>query len=86
MKTNQVDIATEVMKGLLRGGLTITDFAAALNNTFVHAEIFYETGQDMDNDDILLGKLYEGIEKFKEAARMIRKYDGGEVKEPKKKK
>ena len=74
-----VNIATETIKGLLRGGIHVGELASALNNAFCHGDIFNETDQLIDDDDILMGELFAGIEKFSDAAKRIVNYDGGDV-------
>jgi hypothetical protein len=70
-----VDMASETIKGMLRGGLSIKQLGAALHNTFYHGEIFGEIGMELDDKDKLLGDLYKGIEEFSKGAQKIEEFN-----------
>ena len=67
-------LAEEIIRGVVSkiGPLA---FAVALNNAFTHGAVLEENNYDFSNDQ--LGRLYEGIDIFLEAARSIEEeYDG----------
>ena len=70
MNVNNVEITKSVIHGLLNGGVSITEFAAGLNNAFVHGEIFNQNNQPIETEHLV--ELYDGIDRFTEAAKKIK--------------
>ena len=70
-KAARVDVVDETIKGFLRSGISLTEFAAGLNNAFFHGKILADCGYDLDDEDKNLGELYKGIEQFSKAAKLF---------------
>ena len=62
----QIKAIEAAIKGWLQAGIHPHVIAAALNNAFFHGEAIAAGGQH-ECDDQILGEMYEGIDKFRDA-------------------
>ena len=78
IETAKIDVAEGVLFSLIRD-IGPSGFATALNNACCHGDVFCVDGTALDDNDVLLGEWYEGIEKLLETAKRIEKFNNGEL-------
>lgn len=70
-KNGEVDMVRDVVKVWINNGISPRIVMSGVHNAFVHGQILLDNGFDLDEDDKILGELFDGFDICQKAMKKL---------------
>lgn len=72
IEMRHADLVRDIIKSFINNGFNPSTVFAGIHNAFVFGEVLLDNGYELDENDKILGELFEGFDKCLEAIEKIK--------------